>query len=113
MDIWLRQDTVDFLCGLGIDTKQTLACPGKYILTQASDKLVELLTDTRLELPDEVEYLINEEAARAIQEKQQQIELIRLIDQSKRTFKRSTIEQALIDGPLFDQKDATVHLGES
>jgi hypothetical protein len=112
MDIWLRQDTIDFLCGLGIDTKETLARPGKYILTQAGNELVVLLTDTRLELPDEVEYLLDEEATRGIQSKKQQIDLIRLYDYEVRTFDRAVVEESLVNGPLFDQKGATMHLDE-
>ena len=112
MDIWLRQETVDFLCGLNIDKKIALTCPGKYILTKAGDELARLLANTRLELPDEVEYLISKEASRDIQSKKKQIDLQRLFDHEIRAFDRVFIERALIEGPLFDQKYATFHFEE-
>lgn len=61
---------------------------------------------TVIELPDECEYLVTEEAVRKLASRRR-IALHRLVDHALRYWTPTEIKTALRDGPIFDQIELT------
>lgn len=108
MDVFLRKETADFIRKVAPKgtVDQALQSPGEFLFAHAGKDLARYLANTRIELPDEVEYLLNADAARDLISKGGPVRLIRLYDGVSYMVDWSVVKKVLMYGPLFDQLDA-------
>ena len=107
MDVFLRKETEGFIhkTVLKESADQALRSLSVFLFAHAGKDLARYLANTRIELPDEVEYLLNAGAARDFVRKAEFVTLVRLYDGNKQRVECRAVAEVLTKGLLFDQSD--------
>lgn len=107
VDVFLRKETTDFIRRTAPNgmVDQALQSPGEFLFAHAGKDLARYLANTRIEMPDEVEYLLDADGARVLTSKKGLVRLIRLYDGAHHMFNLDEVKHSLLSGPLFDQSD--------
>lgn len=101
----VRQATWDWLLDQGLSELPAGGLLGSVAHAYGILGQPELLRMTIIQLPDNLEYVIDQQAAYELGDSADPVSLVRLHDRERITASYASVEQAIAAGPLFDQLD--------
>lgn len=101
----LRQATWDWLLDQGLRELPASGQLAPVVYAHGILDQPELLRMTVIQIPDGLEYVIDQRAAQELARSADPVSLVRLHDRERVAVSYTSVEQAIATGPLFDQLD--------